>query len=445
MSVPKTLFDHIGEETIDLNVGAPSVDLLPIRILQEAAVKAFEPEGWSIIQYGPKRGDGEFLDALAAFLSRQYSDQIQSQNLCLTSGASQSLANLITFFASPSTRTSRVFLQNPTYFLVFQILLDAGYTRSQLVAVPEDADGLCVSHLEVILSQLESEADSTEITPDGRFRHLIYCVPTFANPSTTTLSSARRRELVRVARRYDVLVICDDVYDCLMYDEGVAVPRRVVAFDLEEDRLNDSAVREDGAERYRGKGGNVVSNGTFSKIIGPGLRCGWVEGRAELIRRIEVSGVYVSGGSPSHLSSCLLLPLLHPSATNSLTPLDFHLSRTRSILRHRLHAGLLTPIQDLLVPLGCTVWPAAPRGGYFVWVRLPEGVTSRALSDEAGRQGRVVNFGVGHKFAVPEEGAGEGEADQFVRLCFAYYDEEKLREGVRRLATCLAQLQVTEV
>lgn len=148
------------------------------------------------------------------------------------------------------------------------------------MAVPEDRDGIKVDWLESQLAELIRK--SAEAIPDGRFRHLLYCVPTFANPSTTTLSGERRRELVRIARKYDILVVCDDVYECLNYEPKIPVPRRVVAYDLEDNNSIEEVEVGPG-----NKGGNVVSNGTFSKMLGPGVRCGWVEGRAELIRRIE--------------------------------------------------------------------------------------------------------------------------------------------------------------
>jgi DNA-binding transcriptional MocR family regulator len=115
------------------------------------------------------------------------------------------------------------------------------------------------------------------------YKHIVYCVPTFSNPSFKTMSLRRREELVRLARKYDALIITDDVYDFLQWPssltsqtlslEHAALPRIV-----DVDRYLDG-----GAERERADGfGNAVSNGSFSKICGPGLRTGWCEATAKL-------------------------------------------------------------------------------------------------------------------------------------------------------------------
>lgn len=113
------------------------------------------------------------------------------------------------------------------------------------------------------------------------YRHVVYCVPTFANPSSRTMGLERREGLVRLARKYDALVVADDVYDLLQWraeSEAVGAPDGLRKAHLP--RLVDvDRELEGGTERIGADGfGNACSNGSFSKIAGPGIRCGWVEG-----------------------------------------------------------------------------------------------------------------------------------------------------------------------
>jgi DNA-binding transcriptional MocR family regulator len=115
------------------------------------------------------------------------------------------------------------------------------------------------------------------------FKHIIYAVPTFSNPSFKTMSLRRRQELVRVAREFDALVITDDVYDFLQWpsnltSQTMALQEAGMPRIVDVDRYLDGGAEREGADGF----GNAVSNGSFSKICGPGLRTGWCEGTSKL-------------------------------------------------------------------------------------------------------------------------------------------------------------------
>ena len=165
----------------------------------------------------------------------------------------------------------------PTYFLACPIFQDAGFT-GRMRGVPEDKEGI---DLEFLRARLE-DAESTDWDRTGAkcldtgypklYKHIIYCVPTFSNPSGKTMSRSRREGLVKLAREFDALVVSDDVYDFLRWpadqmkpldtDLGVLPPRLV---DIDKSL--------EGGTEY----GNTVSNGSFSKIVAPGTRVGWLE------------------------------------------------------------------------------------------------------------------------------------------------------------------------
>ncbi|KAI9277459.1 pyridoxal phosphate-dependent transferase [Sporodiniella umbellata] len=248
---------------INLNKGQPSLDLLPIELYRQVSQQVFsEPDAaQDILQYGSDRGHPEFLNDLADFLMRQYG----KYNLCVTPGASLSIQHILSILTRPQTQTRFAYFQDPTYFLVFKIFADVGYAQRQMVGIPDTTDGLDLDTLE---AHLENNPVDPEVPRDPEiYDAVLYCVPTHANPTGSILSSSKRTRLVALARKYHLLVICDDVYDMLTY-EGTA-PLRTVAYDLDS---QEKPV--------------IISNCTFSKILSPGARVGWIEAHEKIIKKL---------------------------------------------------------------------------------------------------------------------------------------------------------------
>ena len=134
--------------------------------------------------------------------------------------------------------------------------------------------------------------------PHGKiYKHVIYCVPSFSNPSGKTMPRARREELVRVARRFDALVVADDVYDFLSWGTALGSQNSTLPRLVDIDRVLDGGPHD----RF----GNVLSNGSFSKLIGPGCRVGWAEGTPSFIHGL--SEAYVFAYLHESLQRCLVL------------------------------------------------------------------------------------------------------------------------------------------
>ena len=202
-----------------------------------------------------------------------------SRHLCATPGASLSLQHILTLLTRPQTVTRHVYFQDPTYFLVFDIFLNAGYTKDQFVGIAEENDsGINVDILEDYLIKHHHKSDKGPFSSQDKnndadsmiFNSVLYCVPTHANPTGSVLSNEKREKLVQLGRKYNMLIICDDVYDILTF-EG-EIPKRLVAYDLESADENTKHV--------------VVSNGSFSKILAPGSRAGWIEAGETIIKQV---------------------------------------------------------------------------------------------------------------------------------------------------------------
>lgn len=161
-----------------------------------------------------------------------------------------------------------------------------------MIAVNSDSDGMDMESLEMEINLAEESQKpggcATRLSSSGQFARqyagLVFVVPTFGNPTGATLPDERRRRLVTLARRHNLLVLSDDVYQLLPFP-GVTPPPRLVSYDLAM-----------GAGSPGGKC-HVLSNGSFSKLIGPGVRLGWLEGGPAITEQLLRSGVLESSGS----------------------------------------------------------------------------------------------------------------------------------------------------
>ena len=202
-----------AQPPINLARGWPNPSLLPITELAKASALSFAAQELrtpdSCLEYGPDEGHGPLRRSIAAWLTEFYEPQqpITEGRICITGGASQNLASLLLTFTDPEI-TRAVWMVAPTYLCACRIFDDAGFA-GRMRAVPEDQEGLDIEALERGLKRTEAEVQrprcqgGTKSSRRGRkiYRHDIYAVPTFANPSGKVMSLGRREVLVRLARR----------------------------------------------------------------------------------------------------------------------------------------------------------------------------------------------------------------------------------------------------
>lgn len=272
------------DKLINLQLGWPSPRLFANSGILEGAseVLTSESETAAALIYGPHIGHPPLRNSVASWLSSVYSRVVGPEGLAITNGASGNLSNVLQKFTDP-LYTRNILMVEPTYFLACPIFEDNGF-QGKLKGIPEGENGIDTDFLQRTLQSSEAEAAriaKANGAPDmptikvGKtypkiYKYIIYLVPTFSNPSGKTLPLQVREAVVRLAREYDALVISDDVYDFLYWsdnpairDDEVAVPQRLI--DIDRDM--------EGYSRW----GNTLSNGSFSKIIGPGIRVGWAD------------------------------------------------------------------------------------------------------------------------------------------------------------------------
>lgn len=359
-----------AHDLIDLGVGQPEKAILPRELLRGAAASALAVADNGCLQYGPEDGSPSLREALAGFLTRQYGRVVQADELLVTNGASHGLDLVLGCFTAPG---DTVVVEAPTYFLGLDVLRDR---KVRLVPVPVDAAGLDTDALAALVHR-ESP-------------RLVYTIPVFHNPTGMTMPPTRRRHLTALAAEHDFLVAADEVYQ--LVTDPSRVPGPVRCHDRER----------------------VLSLGSFSKILGPGVRLGWVEGPPRLLARLRDNGVLRSGGGASPMTSAIVAEAIRSGRQEQF------LTELRAVYdRRRRHAVAL-----LSATLPPQVRVTYPDGGYYVWLELP-GVDAAALRAEAVAAG--VDFRPGPVFSV------DGSFTSCLRICFTYHDEERLTTGIERL------------
>ncbi|CAG7973148.1 unnamed protein product [Penicillium salamii] len=420
---------------IDLFKGQPAISMLPVNRLKQASSAALSDKTifGTGLEYGPNEGHLPMRKNMAKWLTKFYnpSQPIPTDRVCITGGASQNLACILQVFTDPA-QTKMIWLVEPTYHLGFRIFEDAGF-MGRLRGIPEDEDGMDVAALERALEAFEQEHQTHNDTvykterPHGKmYKHVIYCVPTFSNPSGRTMPRARRGYLVRVARKFDALVVADDVYDFLTWGNAHSGDSSLARL-VDIDRVLDDGPREFG---------NVVSNGSFSKLIGPGCRVGWAEGTSRFIHGLSEAGSTRSGGAASQLMSTFVNEMLEDNF------LPEYIRDTLIPEGRKRHTLLASAVKAHLGPFGVTFAPdpetSALVGGYFIWLRLPDTLTSTQVCEWALRTQNLV-LASGETFAVPG-GDFSAELHHRLRLCFMCEDEGRLVEGVERLGLVIQDI-----
>ncbi|KAH6632783.1 pyridoxal phosphate-dependent transferase [Chaetomium tenue] len=396
---------------------------------------------------------------------------ITADEITITGGASQALATVLQGFTDPGY-TRAVWVVAPCYFMACPIFEDSGF-RGRLRAVPEDEAGVDVGVLERKLKECEAEPwenhPSKHPYPDRKlYRHVIYLVATCANPSGKTMPLARRQQLVHLARLHDALIISDDVYDLLQWPVAPTptplttpspfIPPLPLLSQIDaalppsphephhHHHHPDSPTNPNSPPIF----GHAISNASFSKLVGPGVRTGWLHGSAGFAAGFAATGTNRSGGAASQFAAAVVWRFL--SERGEGEGLEAHVEGVvRPALRRR-HALMVGEVRRVLVGLGVGVWGGngvggvgvgleeggggegergEVYGGYFVWLTLPEGVDAEVVAEWARVEEELV-VAPGRIFEV----AGDEAAVKFprnLRLSFSWADEEDIVEGVERL------------
>lgn len=358
-------------EVINFAGGLPAPDLFDATGIAAAYQAVLTETPARALQYATTEGEPVLRAALAARTSVR-GLPTDADDLLVTTGSQQALSLLATALLEPG---DVVLVESPCYLAALQVFAFAG---ARIVAVPGDSDGLDPQALDELVVRERPK--------------LLYTVPTFQNPTGRTLPADRRAAVAAVAARRGLWIVEDDPYGELRF---------------EGERLPWIAAQEGAADR-------TVLLGSFSKVMAPGLRLGWLRAPAELLRACVVA----KQAADLHTPTVSQLAAARYLADNDL---DAHVARVAAAYRERRDAMLGGLANSL--PEGSS-WER-PEGGMFLWARLPESYDTTELLS------RVVRQDVAY---VPGAPFYAGEPDRStMRLCFVTQAPEEIREGLRRL------------
>ena len=346
-----------------------------------SALAAGARRGAAALSYGGPLGYEPLREQVARFFARDREPAVGADHFVLANGA----AGAIDLACSA--------LLDPDDVVVTEVPAFSGSLRTirghgaRLVGVPMDAHGMCVDQLDATLGRLASA---------GTPAKLVYVSPTFHNPTGITMPLARRRDLLEVAARRGVLLLEDTAYNELYFGDELIPTLGALA-----------------------EGHFVITAGTFSKVIAPGLRVGWLQARPELLNLL-MPARFDMGNSP--LQHRMLYEFMVSGE------LEAHVARMRAMYRTKMR----TLAGALRERCGEEVQFTEPAGGFFLWLRLAEPRKAQVVQERALARGVV--FPVGRGFFPAEGPAPDAE---YLRLAYSRVSVEDLRTGAERIAASL--------
>jgi 2-aminoadipate transaminase len=369
---------------ISFAAGYPAPEVFPWEDLQAITARILARRDGNSLQYGATRGYRPLIEQLLSSTLQARGIAPRFEDVIITSGSQQGLDLAGRVLIDPG---DPVIVELPTYsgaIAAFQNL------QASLVGVAQDAEGIEIAGLERVAGELAKQ---------GRPAKFIYVTPNFQNPAGLLMSRQRRRELLDAARRHDLVILEDDPYGSIYFED-------VTTFD------ETRPIKADDSDN------RVVYLGSFSKILVPGLRVAWMVAPPAIAQKVELckQAADISSGV---FDQRIVHGALAGGTIDRLAPtLRAHYQAKRTVMERALDAHLK----------GLVDW-TSPRGGFFLWIELPAGIDDRALFERA--IAHQVSFVLGSAFFV------HGGGHQFARLAFSGITHEQIEQGIARLAAAV--------
>jgi 2-aminoadipate transaminase len=377
----RELFKWITADVISFGGGLPDPSTFPVEDISKIVSYVLEAHPHRALQYGPTEGVAELRQEIAKFCESYAGIKAGPENVMITVGSQEALELLGRVFIDPG---DVVITENPTYIAALQAWR---VYQPRLVGVPMDEHGMVVEALEETVKRLRAE---------GARIKFIYTIPTAQNPSGLTMTQDRRKYLLEVAERYDLLVVEDDPYSYFLFEPIQVSP--IKALD---------------------KSDRVVYLSTASKIFAPGLRLGWVIANEDILRWFSLAKQALNL-TTSNFAQYILLEGLRRNVILKNLP------RVRELYKRKRDAMLAA--LETYMPPGVS-W-TRPSGGMFIWATVPPHIDTKELLKVAVTQYKVA-FVPGHNFFVDQS------VKNAMRLNFTYPTFEQIDEGIRRLAMAI--------
>src|SRR5688572_9152936 len=358
--------------------GLPDPASFPYDGMVDATDRMMKAEGPAAMTYGEPQGYKGFRELVCEKYELFESMKVEPDNILVANGSGHALSLAFSAFIDPG---DAVISESPAFSGSLITLKRHG---PQILDVPVDEEGIVTDAVRERLLALRG---------DGRRCKLIYTIVNFQNPSGPSQSLRRRHELVDLAQEFDTLIMEDDAYGELRF-EGKTLPP-LYALDA---------------------AGRVIRAGTVSKILGAGVRLGWLCAPREMVPALQS---FLFGGGTNPFMSRVATYLLR-------APMAAHVARLIGVYRAKRDA-MLRGLDEVLGSTDAVV--SRPEGGFFLWLRLPGGADPRRLAERAAAM--RVQYTPGPVFYA------NGGGESYIRLAFSYEPPEKCYEGARLLARAM--------
>jgi len=373
-------------EVVSLAGGMPYIGGLPLEELAEMTKRLVMEQGEVALQYGSGQGDEGLREQITQVMALE-GISAHPDDVVVTTGSQQALDLVTKIFIDPG---DVIVAEAPSYVGALGVFRAH---EADVVHVPMDAEGLVPSELDSTLTRLKAE---------GRRVKFLYTVPNFHNPGGVTLSLERRPQVVEICQRHGVLILEDNPYGLLGFDSDPLPAMR--------------SMSEEG----------VIYLGSFSKTFAPGYRVGWAVAphavREKLVLASEAAIL-----CPSNASQLAIRTYLDHADWQG------QIKKFREQYRERRDA-MIGALEEHIPSASWNV----PEGGFYVWVKLPEGLDSKSMLPRA-ITARVA-YVAGTAFYM------DGSGSTHMRLSYCYPTPERIREGVRRLAGVVdAELEAVSI
>ena len=366
-------------EVISFAGGLPAPELFPVEEMKQISRLLMEESGRVALQYSTTEGYEPLRQKIAARIGRKFQTQASAEEVMITSGSQQALDFTGKLFLDAG---DVVLCESPTYLAAISAF--RAY-QPEFIDVPTDDDGMIIEELERILATTDNVK-------------LVYVIPDFQNPTGRTWSRERRRRFIETVSRYGVAVLEDNPYGELRF-EGEILPS-IKSMDRE---------------------GLVIGTGTFSKTFCPGMRIGWLVAAPPVIEKY----VLIKQGADlcTSLRNQMEIDLF-------MERFDFEGNLVRLTELYRQRRNAMVAALEAMMPEGVSF--TRPQGGLFLWVTLPERIKAIDLLKRCLEQN--VAFVPGDSFFP------NGGVENTLRLNYSNMPEDRIREGVARLAAAIRSM-----
>jgi 2-aminoadipate transaminase len=369
---------------ISLAAGYPAPEVFPWDDLQSITADLLAKRDGNTLQYGATRGYRPLIEQLLAKTLHDRGISGTFEDVVITTGSQQGLDLAGRVLIDPG---DVVIVELPTYSGAIAAFHNL---QGQFAGVPQDAEGIDLAALDATLAALKAE---------GKRAKFIYVTPNFQNPAGLLMSRARRLALLDAARRHDLVILEDDPYGSIYFEDVTT------AADTRPIKADDTD-------------GRVIYLGSFSKVLVPGLRVAWMIAPREIAQKVELAKQATDICS-SVFDQRIVHGAMERGVVDRIAPgLRAHYQAKRTVMEQALQSSLA----------GRVTW-TSPRGGFFLWIEVPEGVDDRELFERALKE--KVSFVLGSAFFVNDEG------HRFARLAFSGISHEQITEGIARLAAAI--------